>query len=515
MLNQKKNKMKKNITIILLSLLPLLVIGQVPQAFNYQAVVRDAEGSILNDIEATFFIEILQDGTPVYSEMHTEDSGKTGVVNFKVGEGDDPSSDFAEIDWSQGQYQISVTLDGQSIGTADIVSVPMALYAQRSGNDFWDAENEDIYYNQGKVGIGVDAIDVGEGLNGTLQINSIRPIIIKNNGGNGVYGSEIGFNAFLKTAEVPNKFIKLGGTLQEGGAVQAVDKDGNMFFQMYDADTQDESIIDFKPDIAFRNNGDVDIGISNEVKFQVNSIRPIIMKNNGGQGVYGSEIGFNAMLNTGVSPNKFIKLGGTEQGGGAVQAVDHKGNMFFQMYDADTQDESIIDYNPSVVFRSNGRVGIGTLSPESALEVNGMTVTTCLKIIGGCDIKEDINAVELLEPGDVVVIDENNPGQIRRTEKEYDKKVAGVISGANGISPGLSLSQEDVLEGEYPLTMLGRVYVKVTGKVEIGDMLTTSSIPGYAMSVKDHANAHGTVIGKAMTANKDGEGMVLVLVNLQ
>ena len=116
---------------------------------------------------------------------------------------------------------------------------------------------------------------------------------------------------------------------------------------------------------------------------------------------------------------------------------------------------------------------------------------------------------------DVVVIDENNPGNIRRTNEAYDRKVAGVVSGANGVNPGLSLSQKDVLEGDYPLTMLGRVYVKVTGKVNVGDMLTTSTKHGYAMAVEDHSKANGSVIGKAMTAHGKGDGLVLILVNLQ
>lgn len=149
------------------------------------------------------------------------------------------------------------------------------------------------------------------------------------------------------------------------------------------------------------------------------------------------------------------------------------------------------------------------------IDNNSITHVRSLQIHGGCDIKEDLNSIEDLEPGDIVVIDEKNPGNIRRTNQEYDKKVAGIISGANGINSGLSLSQNDVLEGKYPLAMLGRVYVKVTGKIEIGDMLTTSSKPGFAMAVKDYSTAHGCVIGKAMTANEKEEGLVLVLVNLQ
>jgi hypothetical protein len=51
--------------------------------------------------------------------------------------------------------------------------------------------------------------------------------------------------------------------------------------------------------------------------------------------------------------------------------------------------------------------------------------------------------------------------------------------------------------------------------VEIGDMLTTSKVPGHAMKVNDFDQARGAIIGKAMTALKTGRGLVLVLVTLQ
>ncbi len=46
-------------------------------------------------------------------------------------------------------------------------------------------------------------------------------------------------------------------------------------------------------------------------------------------------------------------------------------------------------------------------------------------------------------------------------------------------------------------------------------MLTSSTTPGVAMKVTDYEKAHGAIVGKAMTALEEGEGYVLVLVNLQ
>ena len=100
----------------------------------------------------------------------------------------------------------------------------------------------------------------------------------------------------------------------------------------------------------------------------------------------------------------------------------------------------------------------------------------------------------------------------------YDTKVAGVVSGAGGVNPGLMLGQDDLFTGDTKVAMTGRVYVKCTtegGPVRPGDRLTTSSLAGHAMKVLDDARAPGTVIGKAMSSLDDGTGLVLVLVNLQ
>jgi hypothetical protein len=117
-----------------------------------------------------------------------------------------------------------------------------------------------------------------------------------------------------------------------------------------------------------------------------------------------------------------------------------------------------------------------------------------------------------------MVIDEANPGQLSRSAQAYDTRVAGVISGAGGVKPGLELQQEGVLDQGQKLALSGRVYVRAdasNGPIKPGDLLTTSAVPGCAMRVTEPARAQGAILGKAMTGLTDGRGLVLVLVTLQ
>jgi hypothetical protein len=142
-----------------------------------------------------------------------------------------------------------------------------------------------------------------------------------------------------------------------------------------------------------------------------------------------------------------------------------------------------------------------------------------LTIRGGADLAEPFTmSHDGVQPGTVVVIDEKNPGKLRRSTQAYDKKVAGIVSGANGIRPGISMIQEDMLEAGENVALSGRVFVKadtIAGSIEPGDLLTTSSSPGRAMKAADHDKAQGAILGKAMTSLSEGDGMVLVLVTLQ
>jgi hypothetical protein len=173
----------------------------------------------------------------------------------------------------------------------------------------------------------------------------------------------------------------------------------------------------------------------------------------------------------------------------------------------------------SIVIKDR-RVGIGVLDPVNALDVKGTTTTDVLEINGGSDLAEpfDFSSQECLVPGAVVVIDPECSGKLKVSEDSYDTRVAGVVSGAGGINPGITLSQQTRREKELHVALSGKVYALATtsnGPIEPGDLLTTSDIPGHAMKATNIELSNGAIIGKAMSSLKEGQGLVLVLVNLQ
>jgi hypothetical protein len=126
--------------LLILSLCFFQASAQVPQAFNYQAVVRNAAGELVaQDSELSFRLSILQgssSGTTVYSEtqVFTVDNAH-GLINLTVGEGTAEIGSISTIDWSNGPmwFQVEVDTDGGTnyvnIGASQLLSVPYALYA--------------------------------------------------------------------------------------------------------------------------------------------------------------------------------------------------------------------------------------------------------------------------------------------------------------------------------------------------------------------------------------------------
>jgi hypothetical protein len=158
------------------------------------------------------------------------------------------------------------------------------------------------------------------------------------------------------------------------------------------------------------------------------------------------------------------------------------------------------------------------IPPMKVVNSSGNVEFTGDVVLTGADCAEDFDIVciEQVEPGTVMVID--SEGALRPSEQAYDKRVAGVISGAGNYKPGLILDKQESSNNRMPIALMGKVYCKVDasyGAIEVGDLLTTSPTPGHAMKADDPFKAFGAVIGKALQGYKQGQGLVPILVCLQ
>lgn len=120
----------------------------------------------------------------------------------------------------------------------------------------------------------------------------------------------------------------------------------------------------------------------------------------------------------------------------------------------------------------------------------------------------------LVEPGTVMVIDDE--GTLAPCRAAYDRRAAGVISGAGDYRPALVL--DGYTSNRPAIALVGKVFCKVDARsrpVAVGDLLTTSDTPGHAMRANDPARTPGAVIGKALRRLEGGTGLIPILVTLQ
>jgi hypothetical protein len=133
------------------------------------------------------------------------------------------------------------------------------------------------------------------------------------------------------------------------------------------------------------------------------------------------------------------------------------------------------------------------------------------------DFAEDFDVVEAgVGSGTVMVLGDDEG--LRPCDLPYDKRVAGVVSGAGNFRPGIVLGKQRSKDNTLPIALVGKVYCKVDADhspIQVGDLLTTSDIQGHAMKARNQRKAFGAVIGKALGSLKKGRGLIPILIALQ
>jgi hypothetical protein len=180
---------------------------------------------------------------------------------------------------------------------------------------------------------------------------------------------------------------------------------------------------------------------------------------------------------------------------------------FFGIHDTVSGVGLVIDQFANVTMSHNLTVG-GNISVSGDVQLTGADCAEQFDLSGGA---------ELPEPGTVVVLGDG--GGLVVSQQPYDRKAVGVISGAGDYRQAILLDKrDDCSERRAAVALAGKVWCRVDARyapVEVGDLLTTSPTPGYAMKATDPLRAFGSVVGKALRALDGKQGLIPIVVALQ
>ncbi|MFD2823800.1 hypothetical protein ACFS5M_08970 [Lacinutrix iliipiscaria] len=530
----------KNITTVFLVLF-ISFTSFAQNGINYKAVVKDNSGNVIaNDLIVVEFTihSTSAVGPTVYQESHTPNTDDNGLIIINIGEGNPLSGVFNDIDWAANLHFLNVQIntgDGlQDMGTTEFKAVPYALSAPDTSK--WEDNGNGIHRLNGNVGIGT--ANPARKLHVISDDQTITTYFQNNYAGSGskygIYnyttsdgtGTRYGLYNNVSSNDATSPTYGIYNTLSTAGA------SGNMY-GVY-------SYISAS-------------GTGNHYALYGYASGP------GNYGIYAynnDEQGYAAYFNgrtqisdrlmigtdshgrTGLNVNQkdlYVRNADTTtvrtrySGAGTGGETEYYMNSGFRTLELQAS-ETASTGSQIQMYKADGSLGISLDADFLGL---GRVITQEIEVTGA-DLAEfyAVSNASQAKPGMILCLDPNKPGEMMVSNQPYDKKVAGIISGANGIRPAIlmggemtsdesALSQENryaTSDGKHPLALTGKVYVYAdasNGSIEVGDLLTSSTTPGYAMKVTEYSRAQGAIVGKAMSSLPSGQGFVLVLVNLQ
>lgn len=131
--------LRKTFLLLILTGATISTKAQIPEGFNYQAVVRDNAGMIIPDQVISVQLAVVQsspNGLVKFIEDHLVSTNQFGLIKLTVGQGTPVSGEFASVDWETDLHFLRVSMDTdggnnfQILGTTQLMSVPYAMYAK-------------------------------------------------------------------------------------------------------------------------------------------------------------------------------------------------------------------------------------------------------------------------------------------------------------------------------------------------------------------------------------------------
>ncbi len=200
-------------------------------------------------------------------------------------------------------------------------------------------------------------------------------------------------------------------------------------------------------------------------------------------------------------------MGLSRFGAGGVFASEHGYSLVADGFG------SVSDYDGSLKLTGNG----------DALHVKGRSLFQGPVKISGVDSGEEkasssivelfeLDNVEYISPGDVLVVSELGNSILSKSRNAYDRSVIGIVAS----DPVIIINNSGKEEKVYPVALTGKVMCRIDARnnpVKPGDLIVTSSTPGCGMAGKLNSfEKIGTVIGKALDHMADGIGLVPVFI---
>jgi Chaperone of endosialidase len=168
------------------------MLAQAPQKFRYQAVARNPSGVPYANTNLKIRFQILQgsdSGPSVFYEEHTVNTTNLGVFEANIGGGTIYQGTIANIDWSNNTYFVKVELNTNpnnggtfvTMGASQLLSVPYAMYAERSGGGGGGGTNQNLSISGNQLSIsGGNSIQLPTEIDGSTS-NELQQLSINGN----------------------------------------------------------------------------------------------------------------------------------------------------------------------------------------------------------------------------------------------------------------------------------------------------------------------------------------------